>query len=41
MTMQRTLITAYEQGFYIPDLFTFYLRRENFQTEHIWVYEYH
>lgn len=39
--MQRTLINAQNQGFYIPDLFTFYLRHEDFRTEHIWIYELH
>jgi hypothetical protein len=39
--MQRTLIKAYESGFYISDLFTYYLKYDDFKTEHIWVYEFH
>ena len=39
--MQRKLIEAQNKGFYVPDLFTFYLRHENFGTEHIFVYELH
>lgn len=39
--MQQTLIDAQNKGFYVPDLFTYFLRHENFRVEHIWVYEIH